>query len=61
MNANSLKVDEHFFRSMGIIDVVGYLLRNGGEITKLLALGEDTFFRQLLVFVADLFEFKGRL
>ena len=41
--ANSLKLDEHFFRSMGIIDVIGHLLRNGGEMTKLLALGESIF------------------
>ena len=40
MSVNSLKVDQHFFRSMGLIDVIGHLLRNGGEITKLLALGE---------------------
>ncbi len=36
----SLGKDEYFFRTMGVIDVVGHLLRNGGEVTKLLALGE---------------------
>jgi hypothetical protein len=36
-----LDKDEHFFRTMGVIDVVGHLLRNGGEVTKLLALGES--------------------
>lgn len=37
---DSLNLDTHFFRSMGIVDVIGHLLRNGGEMTKLLALGE---------------------
>jgi hypothetical protein len=38
-----LEKDENFFRIMGVIDVVGHLLRNGGEVTKLLALGESLF------------------
>ena len=37
---DSLNLDTHFFRSMGIVDVIGHLLRNGGDMTKLLALGE---------------------
>jgi hypothetical protein len=38
-----LEKDGNFFRILGIIDVVGHLLRNGGEVTKLLALGESLF------------------
>jgi hypothetical protein len=44
-SAEGLAVDEHFFKSMGIIETVGYLLRNGGEMTKLLALGWSSFQR----------------
>jgi hypothetical protein len=43
VSAVNLSVDEHFFRSMGLIDVVGFLLRNGGELTKLLALGDSQY------------------
>ena len=52
-SVTSLKVDEHFFRSMGLIDVIGHLLRNGGEVTKLLALGETLSPLHLCVFLAD--------
>lgn len=52
-SVTNLKVDEHFFRSMGLIDVIGHLLRNGGEVTKLLALGETLSPLHLFVFLAD--------
>jgi hypothetical protein len=50
--ADGLAVDEHFFKSMGIIETIAYLLRNGGEMTKLLALGWSIIWLARM-FVAD--------
>ena len=59
--SNGLNLDEHFFRSMGIIDVIGHLLRNGGEMTKLLALGEALFSTQFFCMLLTNFVEPGTL
>ncbi len=59
--SNGLNLDEHFFRSMGIIDVIGHLLRNGGEMTKLLALGEALFSTEFFCMLLSNFVEPGTL